>query len=97
MAEIKKIFNTHIREGKIEHNGNSYLVVYGRHINGGFCAFPKYNVATELSGYDDDYSYNIKKLKLAFTKVSDIDDDTISELAISITNGIKDIPEILPF
>ena len=97
MAEIKKIFNTHIREANIEHNGNSFLVVYGRHINGGFCAFPKYNVATELSGYDGDYSFNCKKLKLAFAKVSEIDNDTISELAISITNGIKNIPEIMPF
>lgn len=97
MAEIKRIFKTCIKEANLEHNGNSFLVVYGRHINGGFCAFPKYNVATELSGYDGDYSFNCKKLKLAFSKNTNIDSDTISELAIAITNGIKDIPDILPF
>ena len=67
MAEIERNFKCNCKEVSISHNGISYLVICGKHINGAYCAFPKLNVAVELSGYDGDYGYNEKKLYLAFT------------------------------
>ena len=67
MAEIERKFKCNCKEVSISHNGISYLVICGKHINGAYCAFPKLNIAAELSGYDGDYGYNEKKLHLAFT------------------------------
>lgn len=97
MAEIKRNFKVVSKEANIEHNGASYLVIYGKHINGGFCSFPKLNIATELSAYDGDYGYNTKKLLLVFSEHSDIDSETVSELARVITDAIQVLPDPLPF
>ena len=60
MAEIERKFKCNCKEVSISHNGISYLVICGKHINGAYCVFPKLNVAVELSGYDGDYGYNEK-------------------------------------
>ena len=48
-----------IFEHDIQFNGCSYLVVYGRHVNGCFIAIPNWNICTEAG---DDILYNAEKL-----------------------------------
>ena len=39
--EIENFFDAKcIREMSVAVNGNSYLVIFGTHINGGFCCIP---------------------------------------------------------
>lgn len=47
-----------VREISVDYNGNNYLVIYGRHINGGFFSIPNWKVGGELSGFWDDTFYN---------------------------------------
>ena len=88
MAEIERKFKCNCKEASIVHNGVSYLVICGKHINGAYCAFPKLNIAAELSGYDDDYSYNKKKLRLAVSDNNEINEETAAALSIVITDII---------
>ncbi len=100
MAEIERKFKCNCKEVSISHNGISYLVIYGKHINGAYCAFPKLNIAAELSGYDGDYGYNEKKLHLAITdkeEYLDNDTETVCALAHIITDIIRELPDVLPF
>ena len=100
MSEIERKYKCNCKEVSITHNGSSYLVICGKHINGAYCAFPKLNIAVELSGYDGDYGYNEKKLRLAFTDKEDClgnDPETLCALAHSITNIIRELPDVLPF
>ncbi len=100
MAEIKRRFKSNCKEISVEHNGTTYLIICGKHINGGFCAFPKMNIAMELSSYDGDYGYNEKKLHLAFTdkeEYLDNDTETVCALAHIITDIIRELPDVLPF
>ena len=88
MAEIERRFKCNCKEVSITHNGISYLVICGKHINGAYCAFPKLNVAVELSGYDGDYGYNEKKLHLAFTGKEDcIGNDTETSTRVRLLRG----------
>lgn len=48
-------------EADIEVNGWNYLVIYGKHANGYFCAIPNWNFACEMSEPSDTY-YNFEKL-----------------------------------
>ncbi|MCD7724258.1 MAG: hypothetical protein LUI12_01675 [Clostridiales bacterium] len=50
-----------IREIIIDWNGFSYLVIYGRHINGWFIAIPNWEVCVEASE-PTDVLYNTEKL-----------------------------------
>ena len=97
MAEIERRFKCNCKEVSITHNGISYLVICGKHINGAYCAFPKLNVAVELSGYDGDYGYNEKKLCLAFADCSEVDESTSAAFAQVITDVIQELPDVLPF
>lgn len=97
MAEIKRRFKCNCKEVSITHNGNSYLVICGKHINGAYCAFPKLNVAVELSGYDGDYSYNEKKLRRAFAGCNEVDEPTVAALSKVITDVVQELPDVLPF
>lgn len=45
----------------VEVNGNSYLVIYGKHVNGGFCCIPNWGVACEMSDPEDTF-YNQEAL-----------------------------------
>ena len=54
MAEIKRKYNCNCKEFTVDVQGNSYLVICGKHVNGAYCAFPNLNIAAELSGYDGD-------------------------------------------
>ena len=98
MAEIKGRFKSNCKEISVEHNGTTYLIICGKHINGGFCAFPKMNIAMELSSYDGDYGYNEKKLRLAFDGRNEVETaSVIRELARVITLAIQSLPDVLPF
>lgn len=39
----------------IECNGNSYSVIFGRYINGGFFSIPNWNVGGELGQFGDTF------------------------------------------
>lgn len=43
-------------------DGNNYLVIYGNHINGGFCCIPNWNIACEMGKPIDDF-YNMEALR----------------------------------
>ena len=48
-------------EAIINANGYNYLVIYGKHINGYFCAIPNWKVGCEMAEPSDTY-YNSEKL-----------------------------------
>lgn len=48
-------------EFSLDWNGNNFLIVYGRHINGWFIAMPNWNTCTE-AGHPHDTFYNAEKL-----------------------------------
>ena len=48
-------------EFTLETDGLSYLVIYGTHINGGFCAIPNHGIACEM-GMPSDTFYNYESL-----------------------------------
>lgn len=50
-----------IFEASIDTNGNNYLVIYGKHINGYFCCIPNWKVGCEMAEPSDTY-YNFNKL-----------------------------------
>lgn len=98
MAKIERRFKCNCKEFSVSHNGNSILVICGKHINGAYCAFPKLNVSVELSGYDGDYSFNEKKLNLAFVgKEETLSKEAVAEIARFITDTIQELPDVLPF
>lgn len=49
-------------EISVDINGNNYLVIYGSHINGGFCCIPNWNIACEM-GEPTDTFYNAEALR----------------------------------
>lgn len=48
-------------EFTLETDGLSYLVIYGTHINGGFCAIPNHGISCEM-GTPSDTFYNYEAL-----------------------------------
>ena len=42
--------------------GESYLIIYGSHINGNFCCIPSHNLGCEMSGATDTF-YNAEQLR----------------------------------
>lgn len=51
-------------EISVNWDGNNYLVIYGSHINGGFCAIPNWEIACEMGDPDDTF-YNTERLERA--------------------------------
>lgn len=49
-------------EFTVETDGFSYLVIYGNHVNGSFCAIPNHGIACEMSAPSDTF-YNYESLK----------------------------------
>lgn len=97
MNKTVRAYKCNCKEVSIAYNGTSYLVILGKHVNGAYCAFPQLNVAAELSGYDGDYGYNEKKLRLAFTGKESDDKETVAALARIITDILQELPDVLPF
>lgn len=84
--EISKIKDytedsTIIFEHDIQFNGCSYLVIYGKHINGCFIAIPNWNICAEAG---DSVSYNTEKLESCGLD---------SETALTIAQHIKETLE----
>ncbi len=48
-------------ESDVAVDGSSYLVIYGKHINGYYCCIPNWNLGCEM-GTPDYISYNTEKL-----------------------------------
>ena len=64
-AKLVRDFTASVKvefEHDIEVNGYSYLVIFGRHINGGFIAIPNWNVCTEASAFNGDVWENTERL-----------------------------------
>uniref|UniRef100_A0AAU8B5D3 Phage protein n=1 Tax=Dulem virus 39 TaxID=3145757 RepID=A0AAU8B5D3_9CAUD len=57
-----EVSETH--EISVDWNGDNFLVIYGKHINGWFIAIPNWQVCTE-AGEPGDVLYNIEKLSAA--------------------------------
>lgn len=55
-------------EHDIAFDGFSYLVIFGKHINGGFIAIPNWNICCEASALPDNAAYNTEKLVRAGMK-----------------------------
>lgn len=49
-------------EFTVETDGFSYLVIYGTHVNGSFCAIPNHGIACEMTDPSDIF-YNYQSLK----------------------------------
>ena len=63
--EIENIFKAEcISEISVAVNGYSYLVIFGTHINGGFCCIPAWGVGCELSSHEHfgDIYYNSERI-----------------------------------
>lgn len=41
------------KEISVNHNGSSYLIIYGQHVNGGFFCIPNHQVGGELAATTD--------------------------------------------
>lgn len=48
----------------VEYNGNSYSVIFGRYINGGFFSIPNWDVGGELGQFSDTF-WNTESLSRA--------------------------------
>lgn len=97
MAELKRAYKCNCKEVSIDHNGSTYLVICGKHINGAYCALPEMSIAAELSSYDGDYDYNEKKLIQAFSDCTKVSSGTAAALSKVITDIIQELPDVLPF
>lgn len=61
--EIGTSFNAYVLfENNISTNGESYLVIFGKHVNGYFCCIPNRGWGCEMAEYDDIW-YNANQLR----------------------------------
>ena len=63
--EIENIFKAEcISEISVAVNGYSYLVIFGTHINGGFCCITAWGVGCELSSHEHftDIGFNAERI-----------------------------------
>lgn len=69
-----------VKEGMVEINGQTYMVIYGEHINGGFCCIPNRNFGCEMAE-PTDILYNSRKLAAKFDL----------ETALNIAEAVKEM------
>ena len=79
--EAKVLFETNI-----DTNGCSYLIIYGKHVNGYFCCIPNWNIGCEMSDPNDTF-WNYESL--CHTNISE-------QAAEIIAKEIKKIMKNLP-
>lgn len=72
-------------EHSLSFNGYSYLVIFGRHINGGFIAIPNWNKCTEASRFIGDVWENTERLKK-----QGLNKETAQAIAEYIDNKLKE-------
>lgn len=88
-ANIQQDFTKSIEvyfEHDISISGYSYLIIYGKHINGCFIAIPNWEICCEASGRSNDVFFNMERLKQAGLK---------KETAKAIANYIKDAMAVI--
>lgn len=61
MRDFTKYFKLYF-EHDFEFLGNSHLLIFAHHVNGGLILLPRDNVAVEASDGFDCYAYNMEKL-----------------------------------
>lgn len=61
MENIVKFEAEVIFEANVNACGYCYLVIYGRHINGYFCAIPNFGISCEMAEPSDTF-YNTERL-----------------------------------
>lgn len=66
-------------EFNVDYDGRGFLVIYGSHINGGFCCIPNWQFGCEMSTPDDTF-YNTEMLERRFSH----------DIAKAIAYGIRD-------
>ena len=50
--KITRVYNTeNVKEISVDWKGHNFLVIYGRHINGGFFTIPNWGIGGELSSH----------------------------------------------
>lgn len=81
--KVKIIF-----EDSVSWNGYSFLVIYGKHVNGGFIAIPNWKICCEASSFQDDSFYNKEQLIQAGMK-----EDMAEAVAVYIDNRYSQIEE----
>lgn len=61
-----------VKEISVAIDGFSYLVIFGKHINGGFCALPQEGISCELSAHDNfsNTGYNAANLNRKFKSMA---------------------------
>lgn len=52
----------------VEYNGNSYSVIFGRYINGGFFSIPNWGIGGELGQFSDTFWNTESLLKVLKSK-----------------------------
>ena len=66
--EIRKTYQTDkVQEFSVDYDGYSYLVIYGRHINGWFIAVPNWKVCVETTDPQGVF-YNAERLSGVFER-----------------------------
>lgn len=74
-----RIYNANVLfEASIDVGGSSYLTIFGKHINGYFCAIPNVGICCEMAEARDTF-YNFERLLGAGIK-----EKTAKELACTI-------------
>lgn len=68
-----------LKEFNVDVDGYSFLVIYGTHINGGFCCIPNWQFGCEMSSPDDTF-YNAEMLGRRFEP----------HIAKAVAYGIRD-------
>lgn len=67
-GQIKKVYRvSEVHEVSIDFNGNNYLTIFGKHINGWFITIPNWHVSCEACCPTDTF-YNTEKLSECLMK-----------------------------
>lgn len=90
-AKIETIFApcNGIREIVIEHDGRSFLTLYGRHVNGWFLCIPGKNISCELGNPAEGSEWNLEHLTEALAQTGR-DLEAAKEQAKAILSVIYD-------
>lgn len=79
-AKVTRVYKTSkVNEISIDFNGNNYLTIFGKHINGWFIAIPNWGVSCEAAEPTNTF-YNYEKLH----------DHFIANVALAIAEAISE-------
>lgn len=80
--KVREMFDASvIFEANVEYFGYSYLIIYGEHINGYFCAIPNHGICCEMASPSDTF-YNSERL---------IQADLPEHIADNLAKAIKEL------